>query len=112
MIKFLRAFVPSLLVLVFLCAAERLSAQSAGSAGSVAGVVVDPSGAAIINATVEIQNPVSQYSRTVQTDALGKFKFENVPYNNYHLTATANGFQAASADVSVRSAVAVQHRSA
>ncbi|MGC2657098.1 MAG: TonB-dependent receptor [Bryobacteraceae bacterium] len=108
MIKFLRAFVPSLLVLVFLCAAERLPAQSAGSAGSIEGVVVDPSGAAIINATVEIQNPVSQYSRTVQTDALGKFKFENVPYNNYHLTATANGFQAASADVSVRSAVAVQ----
>ena len=55
--------------------------------------VLDPSGAAIAGATVEIQNPVSHYKQTAQTDDQGNFEFDNVPYNNYHLSANASGFQ-------------------
>jgi hypothetical protein len=54
---------------------------------------------------VEIVNPVSGYSRTVATDAHGNFEIVNVPYNNYHLTATEAGFQTAVQDVDVRSPV-------
>ena len=68
-------------------------------------MVVDPSGAAIIGATIEIQNPVSHYDQTVKTDNQGNFVFNNVPFNNYHTTATASGFQTGQQDVDLRSPV-------
>ena len=79
----------------------------AGNAGTIRGTVVDPSGAVVKGAVVEIQNPVSHYSRAVQSDAQGNYEFDNVPYNPYHLTAAALGFQTYADDVDVRSSVAV-----
>jgi len=60
-------------------------AQS-GSSGSIGGIVTDPSGAVVPNATVEARNPVSGFSRKTSTDASGKFNIPNVPFNPYHLT--------------------------
>jgi hypothetical protein len=77
--------------------------SSGGNAGAISGMVLDPSGAAIQGATVEIQNPVSHYNQTTQTDADGNFAFFNVPYNNYHLTVTEPGFERGAQDVDVRS---------
>jgi hypothetical protein len=77
---------------------------SAG-AGTVRGVVLDPSGAAVKAGSVQIQNPVSQYVRDTKTDDQGKFEFDNVPYNNYHCSVTASGFQGADQDLNVRSPV-------
>ncbi len=83
-------------------------AQSAGgNAGTVRGSVLDPSGAAVAGATVEIQNPVSHYSKTTQTDSQGNFEFLNVQFNNYHLTASAPGFETGTEDIDVRSALPV-----
>ena len=82
--------------------------STSANSGTVRGSVLDPSGAAIPNATVEIQNPVSRYDKTVQTDAQGNFEFDNVPYNNYHLSASASGFQGSEQDVSVRSPLPVE----
>jgi hypothetical protein len=81
-------------------------AQSTNS-GTVRGSVLDPSGAVIKGATVEIQNPVSEYTRSTQTDDQGNFQFDNIPYNNYHTTAVAPGFQASGEDVNVRSPLPV-----
>jgi len=78
-----------------------LYGQSA--AGTIHGAVVDPSGAAIANSAVEIHNPVSHYDQVVKTDNQGNFTFNNVPFNNYHLTVNAPGFQSAEQDVDVRS---------
>jgi Carboxypeptidase regulatory-like domain/TonB-dependent Receptor Plug Domain len=80
------------------------NAQS-GASSSITGTVLDASGAAAANATVEIQNPVSAFSRTTTTDGAGKFAFPNVPFNPYHLTVTAPGFASYVQDVEVRSAV-------
>ncbi len=77
--------------------------SSGGNAGTVRGNVLDPSGAAIMGATVQIENPVSHYNQTAKTDNQGNFAFPNVPYNNYHLSATASGFQNGGQDVDVRS---------
>ena len=77
------------LAALFLLIGSILSAQSISSGGTVRGSVVDPSGAVIKGAMVEIQNPVSQYNRTTQTDAQGNFEFDNVPFNNYHASASA-----------------------
>jgi hypothetical protein len=82
-------------------------AQSAGNSGSINGSVIDPTGAVVPNATVEIRNPVSGFDHSTTTDAAGKFAFTNIPFNPYHLTVTADGFQSTAQDVEPRSAVPV-----
>src|ERR1051326_5973646 len=84
-----------------------VQAQSGGSSTSVTGTVVDPSGAVVSNATVEIRNPVSGFGRRTGTDASGKFTIPNVPFNPYHLTVTGQGFNSYSRDIDVRSVVPV-----
>ncbi len=84
-----------------------LSYGQSGS-GTIRGTVLDPSGAAIKGATVAIQNPVSGYQRNTKTDGQGAFEFDNVPNNNYHMTASASGFQNGEQDVDVRSGVPVE----
>lgn len=86
-------------------AANGPNAQSGGSSGSISGTILDPSGAVVPNATVEIHNAVSGYDRTVTTDSKGNFVFPNVPFNPYHMTVTAAGFAPHAQDVDVRSVV-------
>src|SRR6202030_2898385 len=83
------------------------SAQSVGNSGSINGTVLDPTGAVVAKATVEIRNPVSGFDRSTTTDASGKFEFTNIPFNPYHLVVTAEGFAATVQDVEPRSAVPV-----
>jgi len=96
-------------VLAFaLCIASGVaSAQSVGNFGSINGTVVDPTGAVVPKASVEIRNPVSGFDRSTTTDSFGKFEFTNIPFNNYHLSATAQGFAAYVQDVEPRSSVPV-----
>ncbi len=77
------------------------------NSGIVRGTVLDPTGAAIAGAEVNIENPVSQFNQTAKTDTQGNFEFDNLPYNNYHVSITDPGFQAASQDVNVRSSVPI-----
>jgi hypothetical protein len=81
-------------------------AQS-GNSTSITGTVLDPSGAVVVGAAVEVRNPVSGYSRSAVTDAAGKFTFPNVPFNPYHVTVTAQGFAPYAQDVDVKSSVPV-----
>src|SRR5271165_810028 len=81
--------------------------QSTGNAGSITGTVTDATGAVVPSATVLLQNPVSQYSRSATTDSAGKFAFSNVPLNPYHVTVTAKGFANSSVDAEIRSSVPV-----
>jgi hypothetical protein len=94
------------LLTIFLAISVVAHAQS-GSSTSITGTVVDPSGAVVTNATVEVRNPVSGFSRNTATDAAGKFVVPNVPFNPYHLTVTGQGFAPYSGDVDVRSSVPV-----
>ncbi len=81
--------------------------QGIGSAGGVSGTVVDPSGAVVSGATVEVQNRVTGYDRAVKTDAGGTFKFLDLAPNNYHVAITAAGFQPHMEDITVRAGVPV-----
>src|ERR1700723_363268 len=67
--------------------------------------VTDPTGAVVVGATLTINNPVSQYSRTAVTDKAGQYQFTNVPFNPYHLTISATGFASLAQDVNLRSTV-------
>src|SRR5579884_4473391 len=82
-------------------------AQSAGNSTSVEGTVLDPSGAVVPNATVEIRNPVSQFERTTTTNSTGGFSIPNVPFNPYHLMVKVEGFAPYIHDIDVRSLVPV-----
>ena len=98
---------PALVVFSFLLFALSSYAQSGGNSTSVSGTVLDPSGAVVPNATVEIHNPVSQFARTVVTSSTGGFSIPNVPFNPYHLTVSASGFASYAQDIDVRSLVPV-----
>ncbi len=91
--------------LIFALVLLPLFARAQTGSSSVAGTVADPSGAVVPGATVVIQNPVSQYTRTTTTDDVGKFTFANVPINPYHMTVNITGFAPYAQDIDVRSAV-------
>jgi hypothetical protein len=94
------------LTLLWFALALSAYAQSGGSS-TVNGTVLDPSGAVVPNATVEIHNPVSAFDQSAITDSKGDFSFANVPFNPYHLTVNAAGFADHAQDVEVRSVVPV-----
>jgi len=102
----MRLVVRSLIILLTQAALLAFVASAQlGNSGSIEGVVKDPSGAAVVNATVEISYPVTGYKRTTTTSGDGSFRFTNVPFNPYHLTVTADGFAMYAQDVEVRSTV-------
>jgi hypothetical protein len=80
-------------------------AYAQSNSASISGTVLDPSGAVVPNATVEIHNPVSGFARSTTTDNSGNFSFPNVPFNPYHLSVTGAGFAPYARDVEVRSTV-------
>ena len=81
-------------------------AQSVAS-GTVDGSVVDPTGAVISGAKVEIRNPITGYQQTTTTDSSGTFRFTNLPFNIYHIEVTQQGFSTAAQDVNVRTTVPI-----
>ena len=95
------------MVVLYLALGVSANAQSGGSSTSVTGTVVDQTGAVVPDATVEIRNPVSAFQRTTKTDSAGKFAIANVPFNPYHVSVTAEGFNSYSQDTDVRSLVPV-----
>jgi Carboxypeptidase regulatory-like domain len=82
-------------------------AQGLGGAGTVQGTVKDPTGGVMQSVPVRISNPVSGFSRTVSTDATGRYVFSNLPPNPYHITVEAQGFQTLERDVDIRSGVPI-----
>ena len=107
-----RKSLPAAFVVVFLLALGlNVFAQSGGNSGSISGTVLDPTGAVVPNATVEIHNPVSHFDRSTTTDKSGNFSLPNIPFNPYHMTVTAEGFAKTAQDVDVRSVVPVSLKS-
>src|SRR5580693_5999973 len=87
------------------CLALCLHAYAQSNSSSLSGTVLDPSGAVVANATIEIHNPVSHFDRSTITDSAGRFSFPNVPFNPYHLSVTGAGFTSYAQDVELRYAV-------
>jgi hypothetical protein len=99
---------PAASVLTFLLAfGLSLFGQSGGNSGTISGTVLDPTGAVVASAIVEIHNPVSHFDRSTTTDSSGSFIIPNVPFNPYHMTVNAAGFASSAQDVDVRSVVPV-----
>src|SRR5271165_89674 len=91
-----------LLMVTLFCTAASMPAQSNAV---VEGIVLDPSGSFVSGASVEIHNSLSHFSQKAQSDANGKFRFTNVPFDPYHLLVKAKGFAEYSREVDVKSQV-------
>ena len=60
--------------------------------GNVVGTVLDPSGASIPSASVELMNVGTGVKSTSKTAADGGYRFSNVPVGNYTITVAASNF--------------------
>ena len=62
------------------------------ASGTVTGTVLDPDKMVVPQASIELRNPVSGYNRSIMTDNVGTFLFNNVPQSMYEIRITAPGF--------------------
>ena len=62
------------------------------SSASLQGSVTDPSGSAIVGATVALSSSESKLERTMVTGLQGEYRFFALPPGTYTLTVTAKGF--------------------
>jgi len=70
------------------------NAQSTG--GRIRGTVTDPSGGAVVGATVTLINEANHATREVQTGAVGEYVFLEVPIGTYEVDAVSQGFKKSS----------------
>lgn len=68
------------------------SAFAQGTSGSLSGLVTDPSGAALVGASVTLTNVDTDYVQTTKTDKTGSYLFKPVVVGNYTLAISAQGF--------------------
>ncbi len=94
------------IMMLAVLAALPCSAQSINS-GTITGTVTDASGGVVGGAKVEISNAITGYQQTTATDTNGLYRFNNIPFNGYRLTATHAGFNSAVQNTEVRSTVPV-----
>ncbi len=80
----------SLVAIAVICV---FAAIGQSNTGSISGVVSDPNGAVIANATVVVTNVGTNEKRTLQTDSDGRYEAASLSTGAYKVTATANGFQ-------------------
>src|SRR5215475_3092423 len=92
-----KAFLPSCIAVLAVClliGTPALLAQTSNT-GTVAGTVVDPSGAAVVDATVTMIDPATNTTRTTPTNDAGRYIFANVTPAVYNVTLTKAGFRTA-----------------
>ena len=80
----------TLALLLFVTAAAH--AQIAGTA-TIQGLVTDPTGSVIPNATVTLTEEATQVTQNIHTDASGVYVFPNIKVGTYSVTVAATGFE-------------------
>ncbi len=89
MSRILRAF--SGIVSVFFLSLG-VFAQSQSTTGLIQGTVVDPNGAIVNGASVNVKNTETGFERTVTSNSDGFFSAPLLPLGKYRVTVTASGF--------------------
>jgi carboxypeptidase family protein/TonB-dependent receptor-like protein len=69
-----------------------LGAQGQATTGIIRGVVTDPNGAPVANATVVLHEGQTNFTRTLTTDAAGNFTGTLLPLGIYDVTARSVGY--------------------
>jgi hypothetical protein len=86
-------FVPLLVIfaIIFFFGAPAPSALAQAPSGTLRGSVTDPSGGAVVSATVLLTDAAGK-TTTGQTSKTGAYEFRNLPAGNYGITVGAAGF--------------------
>src|SRR5258705_10016227 len=77
---------------IFLLGPSPAQAQSNQNAGALSGVVLDPEGKAVVNATVLVRPDASADLRTTMTDASGHFSVTGLLPGTYTIEVAVPGF--------------------
>jgi len=80
------------ILLLALCPSNKLNAQTTAS-GGLAGVVTDPSGAVVPDASVEIKDNAKGTTQATKTDREGLYGFSLLTPARYILTVRRDGFR-------------------
>ena len=80
-----------LVSLIFVSVSSPLLAQQV--TGTIKGVVTDPSGATIANATVDITNKATGLTRTVTTNTEGEYSAPDLPFGVYRVSVKQASFK-------------------
>jgi outer membrane receptor protein involved in Fe transport len=80
----------SAMLFLFMPAAPSLAQQAATA--TLEGLITDPAGAVVPNATVTARNTQTGLTRTIQTDASGVYRLAALPPGSYDLNVTAPNF--------------------
>lgn len=84
--------VSRVLVLIGILALASLMAYGQAISGDLVGLVVDKSGAAVPNATVDAVNEATGVKSSTKTNAAGEYRFTNLAVGKYSIAAAAQGF--------------------
>src|SRR3954447_11594539 len=80
---------------------------TAGSFGTVRGLIHAPQHRPVASAEVVLRAARSDWKQTVQTSAGGEYRFDGVPAGDYELYITVPGFAPESRDVAILSGTTV-----
>jgi len=81
----------ALVSLVFVCLSSPVLSQQV--TGTIKGVVTDPSGAVVANATVTITNKATALTRTVTTNDAGEYAAPDLPFGVYRVSVKQANFK-------------------
>ncbi len=82
----------ALWVVVILLITTNMLAQVSRTGGTLAGMVTDSTGAAIVGASIDVRDVNTGYVRTAVSDATGQFRAAEVPTGSYQVTIRHAGF--------------------
>src|SRR5665213_4569317 len=94
MLKLSRAVV----LFSLLCMIQSAYAQFSGT---ISGVVVDPTGASVPNASLSLRSSSTNQQRTVKSSAAGVYQFVSLAPGPYELSVTMNGFRGVKVSVTL-----------
>ncbi|MFT4111131.1 carboxypeptidase regulatory-like domain-containing protein [Silvibacterium sp.] len=69
-----------------------VSAFAQNATTSLRGVVKDPSGAVVPNATITLKNAATGYTTTATSNGTGEYQLQQIPPAKYTITVSASGF--------------------
>src|SRR5271165_2465864 len=81
-----------LLVSLGMAAAGNAFGQAAAANGEITGTVVDPSGAAVVGATVNATNTETGFKQSAKTSDAGLYRLTILPLGAYEIQVQASGF--------------------
>lgn len=92
----------SILLVVSLLYGPSLVFGQGTNLGTIRGTVIDPNGAVIPNAAVEVTDLETNISRNLTTDDEGNYEVAGLKAGNYRVSVTAPGFKTTIAEVVLR----------